>query len=214
VKFMRHRQSNRDLAQLSRKHAARHRGFTLIEVIIAMSIMIVLAGISFMSLQPALRDAHVSNAYNASLEALRQAREWAVTNRKTYLVTITAPGTITTTVLNNGVVAAVPTATTILPTDVQFIVVGPLPSPGPDLMGTGTQAIQFDIGVAAGAANQIYFFPDGSAKDVAGNLNNGVLYIARPGERLSTRAITMLGTAGKLRGWRIAQPLATTWNRQ
>ena len=63
-------------------------------------------------------------------------------------------------------------------------------------------AIDFDQGIVAGAKNVIYFYPDGSAADVLGNVNNGVVYIARPGFIDSSRAITLWGATGRLRGWR------------
>jgi hypothetical protein len=50
----------------------------------------------------------------------------------------------------------------------------------------------------------ISFYPDGSAHDLAGNLNNGVVYIARPGDLYSSRAITLTGATGRIRGWRLA----------
>jgi hypothetical protein len=49
----------------------------------------------------------------------------------------------------------------------------------------------------------IYFQPDGSAQDANSNINNGVVYIARPGDLASSRAITLWGATGRLRGWRL-----------
>ncbi len=47
----------------------------------------------------------------------------------------------------------------------------------PDGFGVGTTAIDFDQGIAGGVKNVIYFYPDGSAQDAAGNINNGVVYL-------------------------------------
>jgi hypothetical protein len=49
----------------------------------------------------------------------------------------------------------------------------------------------------------IYFYPDGSAQDVNGNVNNGVVYLAMPGFINTSRAITLWGATGRLRGWHI-----------
>src|SRR5258708_28639279 len=46
----------------------------------------------FRSLGPAFKDARVSGAYSHTLEQLRQARQLAIQNRKTYLVTFNPPG--------------------------------------------------------------------------------------------------------------------------
>ena len=40
-----------------------------------------------MSLQPALKDTRVTNAYNATLMTMRRAREQAIAERRVYLVT-------------------------------------------------------------------------------------------------------------------------------
>jgi len=45
--------------------------------------------------------------------------------------------------------------------------------------------------------------PDGSAHDVNGNLNSGIVYVARNGDLYSSRAITLYGATGRIRGWRL-----------
>ncbi len=47
------------------------------------------------------------------------------------------------------------------------------------------------------------FMPDGSARDVNGNLNSGILYLARNGDLYSSRAVTLYGATGRIRGWRL-----------
>ena len=52
----------------------------------------------------------------------------------------------------------------------------------------------------------IYFYPDGSAEDAIGNVNNGVVYVALAGNTgfiNTSRAITLWGATGRLRGWHI-----------
>ena len=77
------------------------------------------------------------------------------------------------------------------------------------------------VTVKVGGKNQIYFCPDGSAQDSAGgvgqcsgNMNNGVVYIARPAELMSSRAITIWGATGRIRGWRIYNNGGVAWQRQ
>jgi hypothetical protein len=78
----------------------------------------------------------------------------------------------------------------------------------------GALAIDFDQGIAVGAKNVIFFYPDGSAADVAGNVNNGVVYITRPGDINNSRAITLWGATGRLRGWHIYKNGAQYYWRQ
>ena len=54
---------------------------------IVLAIMMIASGIFFMSLQPALKDTRVTNAYNTTLMTLRRAREAAIAERRTYMVT-------------------------------------------------------------------------------------------------------------------------------
>ncbi len=43
-----------------------------------------------------------------------------------------------------------------------------------------------------GSQNYIMFMPDGSSQDTLGNLNSGIVYLGRPGELWSMRAVTVL----------------------
>jgi len=90
-----------------------------------------------------------------------------------------------------------------LPFDVKFQAVAGLPSPGPDGWGTGAAPIDFDQGVGAGGLNYVMFLPDGSSQDENGNYNSGVVYMARGGKLVSSKAITVFGTTGRVRGWRL-----------
>jgi hypothetical protein len=153
-----------------------------------------------------------------ALTTLRQARESAIAQRCTYIVTVTSPGTITIAPQLAGTPNCSLNVTATLPSDVSFDVEPGVPSTVstvPDGMGLGasTGAINFDVNVGAGGSNVIYFWPDGSARDVAGNLNDGIVYIARPGQIATSRAITLRGLTGRLRGWRLEPGAPTPWVR-
>jgi len=198
------------------------RGFSLVELMVVIALVMIVSGFSIMSIQPALKQGHVTEGYNQTLMALRQAREFSVAQRQIYFVTLSAavqPNTITITQGSTGTV----TATYALPPDVGFFAYPALPtSQGafpttPDLFGVGTTAIDFDQGVAGGVKNVIYFYPDGSAEDVIGNVNNGVVYLALLGDTRfvgTSRAITLWGATGRLRGWHLYWNGATWYWRQ
>src|SRR6516165_6925059 len=63
------------------------RGFSLIEMIIVVTIILVVSGVAIMGMQPALQYSRVNNAYNITLAAIRQARDFAVGQRQEYSVT-------------------------------------------------------------------------------------------------------------------------------
>jgi prepilin-type N-terminal cleavage/methylation domain-containing protein len=201
------------------------RGFTLIEMMVTMAVFLIATAITFISLAPALRDARVNAAYNTTLMLMRQARQLAVDNRKTYLLTFNPVGTpvgtnqIRIQRLDAGVVGP-NVALVALPSEIQFLNLPGIPNTNnrtPDNFGVGARAIDFDMGVNGGVINQIYFFPDGSARDINNNTNNGIVYLARPAELYSSRAITLFGAAGRVRGWRLYPPAGVGtahWSQQ
>jgi prepilin-type N-terminal cleavage/methylation domain-containing protein len=192
------------------------RGFSLIEMMSTVTIILVVSGIAILGIQPAMKYSRVNNAYNITLAAIRQTRDYAVGQRQEYSVTFSnaaVPNTITITQTGSGNVVA----TYQLPTDVTYKVVNGIPTGAntvPDGFGAGGTAIDFDQGVAGGAKNAIYFMPDGSGQDVNGNVNNGVIYIARTGDLYSSHAITVWGATGRLRGWRLFNNNGAAYWRQ
>jgi prepilin-type N-terminal cleavage/methylation domain-containing protein len=198
------------------------RGFSLIELMIVLTVFLIVAAMTTMSIQPALKEARVGAAYNTTLNVMRQTRDIAIAQRQTYFVTFNnavTPNTITVTQGSTGVLLN----TYPLPLDVVYTILPKFPISQtvfpmtPDSFGIAGAAIDFDQGIAAGAKNVIYFQPDGSAQDVNGNVNNGVIYVARLTDYYSARAITLWGATGRMRGWRMDQKPATTtyyWRQQ
>jgi hypothetical protein len=102
--------------------------------------------------------------------------------------------------------AAVQVTANQLPTDIQFQTVAGLPNSSttvPDGFGSGNTAIDFDQGVAGGIRDQVMFMPDGSAVDTNGTANSGIVYMARMADLYSSRAVTVYGATGRIRGWRL-----------
>jgi prepilin-type N-terminal cleavage/methylation domain-containing protein len=202
----------------------RMRGFSLIELMIVIALILIVAAMSAITIQPALREGRVTEGYNRTLTTLRKAREYSVAQRQIYFATL-ANGVIVNGVpVSTITVTQGSTGTVInnysLPTDVTFDTEPGIPTSQviapttPDGFGTGGIPIDFDQGVAAGAKNVIYFYPDGSAADAVGNVNNGVVYVARRGEIRSSRAITLWGATGRLRGWHLYPTGAIYYWRQ
>jgi len=202
------------------------RGFSLLEMMVVVLILMIVTGIGFLTLQPSLQQAHVNAAYDTTLMALRSYRSLAITQRHRYIVAFTAPGTITISYWGTGVpVAPAPVVveTLTLPQDVQFMVQAGIPTSAatvPDGFGSGATAIDFGQGLGVGSLNYVMFMPDGSSQDQSnpagyGNINSGVIYLGRPGQLLSMRAITVFGSTGRIRGWRLyPSGGGTQWTEQ
>jgi prepilin-type N-terminal cleavage/methylation domain-containing protein len=197
------------------------RGFSLVELMIVVVIGTIMVGITFMSLQPAVQDARINTAYDTALTQLRIARERAIAERTRYIVAfaanvpplaaagVPAPDARSIQLWHWAVATPVSPPPVLissveLPFDVNFQAVGGLPNPAPDNWGTGAVALDFDQGVGAGGLTYVMFMPDGSARDELGNSNSGVLYLARAGVLGTSKAVTVFGTTGRVRGWRLA----------
>lgn len=190
----------------------------MVEMVVVLAIIMIMIGAAFISLQPALKEAHATNAYDTVLTQFRTARSRAVETRQQYIVCLgntTPAGAATPLGLPTAQSVQIfqwPAGTALssstqvskvdLPSDVQFQTITGLPTTAPDGFGSGTVAIDFDQNVATAIRDQVVFLPDGSARDTAGNLSSGIVYVA--GTTLeSTRAITVWGASGRIRGWRL-----------
>lgn len=187
------------------------RGFSLLELMIVVLIGFTMAGVTFMALMPLFVENHVDQAYDTALSVIRNYRNLSITQSKRYILTFANNGAnpSTITVQYWGVAvpvspAPVTVATYSLPPDMQFAVQAGFPAAAPDSFGTGIASIDFDQGMGLGSQNYVMFMPDGSSQDTLGNYNSGILYITRPASNLySSRAITVFGTTGRVRGWRL-----------
>jgi prepilin-type N-terminal cleavage/methylation domain-containing protein len=210
---------------LLRRHsgrARRERGFSLIEILTVVAIFMIMGGVTFISLQPVLKDARVATAYDDVLMMLRTSRQRAITERKQYIVcfgvdtpagALTPLGAPTAQSIQvfrwdagTDLSAAVQVTAIQLPTDIQFQTLSGLPNSSttvPDGFGSGNTALDLDQGVAGGIRDQLMFMPDGSAVDTNGNANNGIVYLARTGDLYSSRAVTVYAATGRIRGWRL-----------
>jgi type II secretory pathway pseudopilin PulG len=185
--------------------SSRNRGFSLLELLIAIAIGFTMTAVTVMTMMPLFKQSHVDTAYDTTQSVLRNYRNLSVTQSVRYIVYYTAPGTITVQRWNFAIPvspAPVTVATYTLPTDVQFAVQAGFPNPGPDGFGTGSTAITINNCALVGA-NCLIFYPDGSAQDDLGNYNSGVIYMTRPSDMYSSRAVSIFGTTGRVRGWRL-----------
>jgi prepilin-type N-terminal cleavage/methylation domain-containing protein len=206
----------------------RQNGFSLLELMITLSISMILCAVTIFSLQPVFKQQHVNDAYNTTLMALRKAHDAAAADMRIYQVTFTAAvpnvngGTIT---VAQDTVAAPVLFTATLPPDVTFHIEPGIPnSPTvapttPDGFGNGASAFDFDQPPSgAGGSPTIFFYPDGTAQDAGpngGSINNGVVYFGIPGRLTTQRAVSLWGYTGRVRGWQLIQVAGVwTWRQQ
>lgn len=204
----------------------KNTGFSLLELMLTVSIGLILAGISFITFRPVLNQGHINSAYDTTLMALRNTRNLAITQSHEYYVNFNPAGFPAGTIqveYQPGPVGGIAqpiqqVITYSIPSDVSFAVQAGFPANAPDGFGAGVNAIDFGQGLAGEPLNYVIFMPDGSSQAfVVGNngtYNSGVVYLTRPGDNMynSSRAITVWGATGRIRGWRLGQ--TGTWVQQ
>lgn len=188
------------------------RGFSLIELIMVIAIVLIITAGALIQFTPVLKSARAENALQTTLGQVRNARGLAIDQRRKYRLSFLASRTIQ---LDQVVVDPATNiqsflfvSTIDLPVDTEFIAITGIPTSGsgttPDSLPTTGAAIDFDLDFGGGGT-QIFFQPDGRALDSANRLNNGVVYVARPGELMSSRAVSVLGATGRVKGWRLIE---------
>lgn len=186
-------------------------GFSMIEMMVVVAVMMVVFGMAIIQLRPTLADADMDAAMRQVLDQIRQAREYSIANRRYIQVqfkTVAAgPGNqyqVVTTQRNDltsGAGGTKPVLSTVpIETPAQFYLVPGSPDT-PDGFGNGA-AITFE-NVANGPAGGMLFQSDGELVD--GNTFlpiNGTVFLGNPGSSTSARAVTVLGATGRVRGWK------------
>lgn len=205
--------------------SSKHRGFSLLEMMITVAIGFTLAGVTFIAMRPLFNKSHVDSAYETTLMVLRNTRHLAITQSHQYYVYFNPAGfpagTIQVTYQPPAVGGgALPPQQVVnnytVPSDVSFAVMTGFPATAPDAFGSGTKGIDFGQGLGGASLNYVSFMPDGSSRDSLGNYNSGVVYLSQPTATIySSRSLTVWGATGRVRGWRLyKQGGSSVWVQQ
>ena len=195
--------------RLRRRRSASSQGFSLVELLIAVAVIVIMSGMAYFQLQTPLMGARSDAAMREVMDQLRQAREYSIVNRRYVQVTfppssigqpqvqITQKNSLTKTE-NAGsdvVLSTVPLQTPLIFT----LVTGMADTP--DGFGNA-YAIEFE-GLNGLPTAGMMFQSDGELVDAATYLPiSGTVFLGVAGKTASARAITVLGTTGRVRGWR------------
>jgi prepilin-type N-terminal cleavage/methylation domain-containing protein len=201
----------------------KNNGFSLLEMMITISISLIVMAITYVTLRPIVYQGHINEAYDTTLMALRNTRNLAITQSHEYYVNFNPAGFPAGTIQVEyqppavGNAAAPPlqqVVTYSIPKDITFATQAGFPAGTPD--GFGTNAIDFDFALAGEPINYVVFMPDGSSQDNLGNFNSGVVYMTQASDSIYTsRAVTVWGATGRIRGWRLNSVAGVpTWAQQ
>lgn len=191
--------------ELGSSAGRRELGFSVIELLIVVAMVLVITSIAIIKSQPALQQ---NRAYAGTMQvksALRQARETAIGARRTVQVQFStgAPcdaGFACIVLTRYDPPANVPTVILTLPIEnsVQF-----MQFPGeldtPDAFGN---AAPITFGGVGGGPPTMEFQSDGSFTDGNGNVINGTVFLGIQNFTASPTAVTVLGGTGRIKAYR------------
>ena len=185
------------------------RGFSMVEMCTVILVILIVSAMAIMALQPALRDARFDSTMRQVLDQMRQAREYSIANRRYVQITFPTVGAqyqIVMTERNTapygpaGAGADKVLSTVPIQAPAQFLV-NPAAVDTPDNFGNAS-AIEFE-GQNPGPVGGMLFQSDGELIDgLTFQPINGSIFIGSPGNALAARAITVLGSTGRVRAWK------------
>lgn len=169
-------------------------GYSIIELIFVLGIMAVLSGMAGLQIVQARPSLQADGAMRVMLAQMKTARELAITERR--YIRVTFIGTSAVRLIREEVPGpSTTTLTTVgMESGVVFALVNGVPDT-PDAFGKG-QAVDF------GSAANVKFTPDGTLVNQDGSTVNGSVFLSQPGSSRSARALTVLGSTGRVRAYR------------
>jgi type II secretory pathway pseudopilin PulG len=197
----------------------KQRGASLVEVITVTAIVMVLSGMAIMGTINPSKTSTANAAADQVVDALRQAREYAITKRRNVSITFTTPNTITTAVQPLPTDPPPPVFPTIQLNNnatggLQFYLYPGLPNTPMGAFGfTNTSAISLVAANGGVVGNAIMFTTSGSLVGAGGAAAanyyavgnndpiNATIFIGVPGTPASERAITVVGATGRVRSY-------------
>jgi prepilin-type N-terminal cleavage/methylation domain-containing protein len=199
----------REIRIITGRGENRERGFSMIELMVVITLILVISAFAIIQLPTNLSSMRADTALRQVVDQLRQAREYSIANRRFVQVTFLAVGGTSQILMVqrndltpgggpvNPVLGGVPVP---IQAPMQFLVFGAKPDT-PDAFGNG--AAIFFGGVNGGPPAGMFFRSDGEFINAANNLPiNGTVFLGVPGDPSTGRAVTLLGTTGRVRGWR------------
>jgi len=203
--------------------ANRERGFSIIELIVVMAMATIITAIAIIQLHPTLQQYRANAGLDQLKGALRQARETAISQRRTIVITFPTVNSVQNTIQMYQMVVTTPTGggtptvaeattpfnTVVLEGTVQFMTYasetdtpdGYLNSGSPTAPnGVYTESTTSAI-VAGGPTSGMQFQSDGTFTDGNGSLLNATIFIGVPSIKETARAATILGGTGRVHTW-------------
>jgi prepilin-type N-terminal cleavage/methylation domain-containing protein len=187
---------NKQSAKIRKTRVSRgeERGFSMIELLIVVLVLMIVSGMAIIQLSPTLQQQQANAAMIEIASELRQARELAMTERRNIQVSFPANNQITLTRMN-------------LPLGQSVLTTLPIQAPATFMLTAGTpdtpdgfgNAGAIEFGNVVNGPPTMLFQSDGTFVDTSGNLLNGTVFIGIPNVPTAARAVTIVGATGRIR---------------
>lgn len=180
------------------------RGISLVEVLVAVGIIGVLAGMTMLVMPNVVAMAKADSGASQLATILRTAREQAITERRNIQLTFVLPNRVQVLRENlgpgpgNTVVVTGQTllSDTTLEQGMEFVRFAPALPDTPDGFAPGAGTIVFT------GLPPWQFTPEGTLVSQSGDPINGTVFLGQPIDPGTARAITLFGVTALLREWR------------
>jgi prepilin-type N-terminal cleavage/methylation domain-containing protein len=180
------------------------RGFSLIETMVVVVIIGIILTMTLLELQPTVYQFRANAALDQVKGAMRQARELAISERRTIVVQFVGNNTVELFQVTEpgNVVANAPFMTLPIQSSVSFMTFAGEPDT-PDTYGIPAvpSGIEF-AGVVGGPPIGMQFQSDGTFTDANGNPINGTVFLGITNIPTTSRAVTILGGTGRIHAWK------------
>jgi prepilin-type N-terminal cleavage/methylation domain-containing protein len=184
----------------------RQHGFSLLEVMVTISITAIVGSMATAGLVTARRVYQGDGAMRVVMAQLNTAREMAITQRHNMEIQFVGGNWVRIVRHENAVGVTTVVSNVALEGNVQFSLTAGVPDT-PDGFGAMSP-------IAFGAAAAVMFTTDGTLIDSGGSPINGTVFLSILNQPESARAVTVLGSTGRVRGYRwVVGKIASSWSR-
>lgn len=194
------------------------RGFTMIELVVVITLAMIISVMAFLSIQPSILNAKCDAAMKQVVDQVRQAREYAIANRRYVQISFPTVGNrpeVVITQMNTltpGAGGVNPVLSTVVIEGPAAYYVMPGPVDTPDGYGNAGP-IDFEA-IVNGPVGGMLFQSDGELVDGTTFLPiNGSVFMGIVGTPTTARAVTILGTTGRVHAWKSTGAAGASWNQ-
>ena len=181
-------------------------GFSLLEMMVTISITAIVGSMATAGIVSARRMYQGDGAMRIVMAQLNTAREMAITQRHNMEVQFVGGNWVR--IVRHEMAPGVTTvlSSVALESGAQFALTAGVPDT-PDGFGAASP-------IAFGAAATVMFTTDGTLIDSGGTPINGTVFLSIQNQQESARAVTVLGSTGRVRGYKwVVGKTVSSWSR-